>query len=99
MTNVHLILRAAPGRRDDVLAALDGLELQAAADDAYLFDVDVSASVDDADEVLVVCAWPTPEHYERWQADNGWPSLVDPLRPLLASEPEVHVYRLVDSIR
>ena len=99
MTDVHLILRALPGRRSDLLNALEGLELRAAADDAYLVDVDVSAALDDPDVVLVVSSWPSPEHYERWQADHGWPTIVSPLRQLLASEPELHVYRLVDSIR
>ena len=99
MTDVHLILSALPGRRHDVLAALDGLELSAAADDAYLMEVDVSASVDDPERVLVVSSWPTPEHYDRWQRDHGWQPILEPVLPLLAAEPELHVYRLVDSIR
>jgi quinol monooxygenase YgiN len=99
MIEVHLNLQASPGRRDELLAMLDRLELAAAADDAYLLDVEVDVSVDDPEKVLVVSAWPSLEHYERWQHDRGWAFVVEPLTPLLAAEPEVHAYRLADSIR
>jgi quinol monooxygenase YgiN len=99
MTRVHLTLQARPQRRDELLAALDRLELAAAADDAYLIEVEVEASLDDPDRALVVCAWPTPEHYERWQRDHGWEPLFESIEPLLAAEPDVHAYRMVDLIR
>jgi quinol monooxygenase YgiN len=99
MIHVHLSLPTLPGRRDELLGALEKLELAAAADDAYLLEVEVNASLDDPDRVLVVSGWPSAEHYERWQRDHGWKSILEPIEPLLAAEPEVHVYRLADSIR
>jgi len=99
MTHVHLGLQALPGRRDDLLAVLDELELAAPADDAYLLELAVDVSVDDPDSLLVVSAWPSCEHYERWQVERGWRSIVEPLELLLAGEPEIHAYRLAESIR
>jgi quinol monooxygenase YgiN len=98
MTRVHLNLVARPGRRDDLLAALDRLELAAAADDAFLIDVELHVPLDDPDRVLVVSAWPSPEHYARWQQTPAWQRIDDAIAPLLAQDPETHVYRLVDSI-
>ena len=99
MTRVHLHLVARSGQRDKLVAALDRLELAAAADDAFLIDVELHVPLDDPDRVLVVTAWPSPEHYRRWEQDIGWKQIQDEIEPLLAEEPEVHVYRLVDSIR
>jgi quinol monooxygenase YgiN len=98
MIHAYLSLTALPHRRDDLLAGLDALELAAAADDAYLLEVDVEVSFDDPDNVLVISAWPSREHYERWRREHGWHSIVKPLDPLLAAEPEIRVYRLADSI-
>jgi len=99
MIHVHLKLQALPGRRDELLDVLVELELAAAADDAYLLDVEVDVSVEDPDRILIVSAWPSREHYERWQRDHGWSSILEPLTPILTGEAEVHVYRLADSIR
>jgi quinol monooxygenase YgiN len=99
MTRVHLHLAARPEQRDKLLAALDRLELAAAADDAFLIDVELHVPLDDPDRVLIVSMWPSPEHYRRWEQDLGWKRIRDEIGPLLAEEPEVHVYRLVDSIR
>jgi quinol monooxygenase YgiN len=98
MTRVHLNLTARPHRRDDLLAALDRLELAAAADDAYLLDVEIHVPLDDPDGVLVVTRWPSAEHYARWRHNSGWKRIHDAVEPLLAQEPEDHVFRLVDSI-
>jgi quinol monooxygenase YgiN len=99
MTRVHLHLVARSEQRDKLVAALDRLELAAAADDAFLIDVELHVPLDDPNRVLVVSMWPSPEHYRRWQQDIGWKQIQDAIGPLLAEEPEVHVYRLVDSIR
>jgi quinol monooxygenase YgiN len=99
MTRVHLNLVARAGQRDELLAALDQLELAAAADDAFLIEVELHVPLDDPDSVLVVTMWPSPEHYRRWEQDAGWRQIQDAIEPLLAREPEVHVYKLVDSIR
>ena len=99
MTRVHLHVLARSGQRDRLVAALDRLELAAAADDAFLIDVELHVALDDPDRVLVVTRWPSPEHYRRWEQDIGWQQILDEIEPLLAAEPEAHVYRVVDSIR
>src|SRR5262245_25063006 len=99
MIHVHLSLRALPGRRNELLAALDAIDLAAAADDSYLLELEVEASRDDPDGVVVVSGWASERHYQRWKHDPGWCSILQPVEPLLAAEPEVHVYRLTDAIR
>ena len=98
MTRVHLNLIARPGKRDELLGALDRLELAAAVDDAFLIDVELQLPLDDPDSVLVISSWPSPEHYARWESGIGWKTISNAIGPLLAREPEAHVYRLVDSI-
>lgn len=97
MIRAHVNLRARPDKRDQLLQVLDQVTL-AAADDAFLIEIELHVSLDDPDRVLVVTAWPSPEHYERWGEGPGWPRILEAIEPLLAEEPETHVYRLVDSI-
>ena len=98
MTRVHFNLVARPEQRDELLAALDRLELAAAADDAFLIEVELHIPLDNPDRVLIVSTWPSPEHYTRWRQGAGWDRIYDAIEPLLAEEPDVHVYRLVDAI-
>ena len=98
MILVHFNLVARPGRRDELLVALDRLELAAAADDAFLIEVELHVPLDNPDRVLIVSTWPSPEHYTRWRQGAAWERIYDAIESLLAEEPDVHVYRLVDSI-
>jgi quinol monooxygenase YgiN len=98
MTRTHLTLRAKPGRRDELLATLDRLELAVATGDRDLLEVEVHVPVDDPDGVLVVSTWPSPEHYERWRSGPGWERILQALDGLVAQPPETSVYRLVDAI-
>jgi quinol monooxygenase YgiN len=98
MTHAHLTLLAKPDRRDELLAALDRLGLAAAADDADLIEVELHVPLDDQDRVLVVSSWPSSEHYARWRRGPGWKRIYSAIEPLLAQEPEAHLYRLIDSI-
>jgi quinol monooxygenase YgiN len=99
MMHVHLSLRALPERLNELLAALDAIDLAAAADDSYLLELEVEASRDDPDGVVIVSGWSSARHYQRWEHDPGWCSVLQQVEPLLAAKPEVHVYRLAGSTR
>ena len=84
--------------REELLAALDGAGLAAASCDSDLIGVEVSVPLDDCDSALLVTTWPSALHYERWLAGSGWAGVRAAIEPLLADDPEWHVYRLVDAV-
>jgi quinol monooxygenase YgiN len=98
MVREQLSLFARPGCRDELVATLDRVEVAATADDVDRGTVELHVPVDDPDRVLVVSMWPSAEHYERWLLGRAWETIYEAIEPLLAEEPETHVYRLVDSI-
>jgi quinol monooxygenase YgiN len=98
MTRSQLTARAQPGRREELLGALDRFGLAAASGDPDLIGVEVSVPLDDPDSVLVVMTWPSSRHHERWLAGSGWTRIRTAIEPLLAADPEWHVYRLVDAV-
>jgi quinol monooxygenase YgiN len=81
-----------------LLDALDRVGLAVASCDSDLIGVEVSVPLDDPDSVLVVTTWPSSRHYERWLAGAGWARIRIAIEPLLAADPEWHVYRLVDAV-
>jgi quinol monooxygenase YgiN len=99
MTRSQLHLQAKPGKRDELLRELDRLEVFVAVRDQPGF---LAAAVlvpeDDADTALVEGSWSSPEHYERWRESALRAELLQGLRHLLAGEPEVTVYHVVDAI-
>ena len=99
MTKSQLRLRVKPDRRDELLIALDGLEVFAAVRDLPGF---LGASVllpdDDAEEVLVEGSWASVEHFERWRESSLRADWLRRLEPFLAAEPVARVYHVVDSI-
>ena len=99
MTRSHLILMAKRGKRDELLHELDRLEVFVAVRDQPGF---LAASVlvpdDDSDRVLVEGSWASPEHFERWRQNPSRIEMLRSIRHLLADEPEVSVYHLVDTI-
>ena len=98
MVRAHLNLRAVPGRRDELLRALDTVELGVAARSSDLIEVEVFVPIDNPDRVLVVSSWPSAEHFERWRTGPESGRLEAALEGLLAGKPETHVYRLVDAL-
>jgi quinol monooxygenase YgiN len=99
MTRSQLHLRAKPGKRDELLQALDRLEVFVAVREQPGFlAASVQVPFDDDDRVLVEGSWSSPEHYERWRMTPAREEMVRGLRHLLAEEPEVHVYHVIDAI-
>lgn len=99
MTRSHLYLRAKRGKRDDLVRELDRLEvLVAVHGQAGLLAAEVLVPYDDTDHVLVVGAWSSPEHFERWREGTVRADMLRKLGPFLAEEPETRVYHVVDAV-
>lgn len=100
MTRSHLYLRAKVGRLDDVLNALDRLELLTAARRQPGFlAAEVQVPFDDQDHVLVWSSWASREHYDRWLASPHVEATLREIGDLIAEAPEFRVYHVVDAIQ
>lgn len=100
MTRSHLYLRAKAGRRDEVLGALDRLEvLTAARQQPGFLAAEVQVAFDDEDNVLVWSSWASREHYERWLASPLCAAMLREVSDLLAEGPELRVYHVVDAVQ
>jgi quinol monooxygenase YgiN len=99
MTKSQLRLRVKPGRQDELLVALDRLEVFAAVRELSGFlGASVLVSDDDSEEVLVEGSWASVEHFERWRESSWRAEWLRSLEPLLAAEPVARTYHVVDSI-
>ena len=99
MTRSQLYLQARPGERDELLHELDRLEVFVAIRKQPGFlAVEILVPRDDPDRLVVAGSWSSPEHYERWRSSAARDELLGGLRPLLADEPKVSVYQVVDAI-
>lgn len=100
MTRSYVYLHAKAGRRDEVLNALDRLEvLTAAREQPGFFAAEVQVAVDDRDHLLVWSSWASREHYERWVASSACEDMFREIAGLVADEPELRVYHVVDTVR
>ena len=64
-----LVLKARPGRREELLRTVEVLGLRTLVEDQHGFlEVDVATSADDENEVVIVGSWSSRELYERWLA-------------------------------
>ena len=100
MTRSYIYLHAKAGRRDEVTNALDRLELLTAAREQPGFlTAEIQVPFDDQDHVLVWSSWASREHYERWLASPPSVNMFREITGLLAEEPELHVYRVVDAVQ
>ncbi len=100
MTRSYVYLHTKPGRREDVLNALDRLEvLTAARDQPGFLAAEIQAPFDDQDHLLVWCSWASREHYERWLAGSACAAMFREIADLLGEEPELRVYRVVDAVQ
>jgi heme-degrading monooxygenase HmoA len=99
MIHSYLHLRAKPARRDELLSALERLELKAAIHRSPgLLAVEIQIPFDDDDRLLVSSAWSSREHYERWLDSSACRELLHGIEDVLADAPEFRTYHLVDAI-
>ena len=94
-----LFLHAQPGRGGELLQILERLGVLAVASEQPGFlGVEVAASLDDEDDVVVVGFWASPEHYERWHAGPVPGRLLEQIEGLLTVGPVNRVYRIVEAV-
>jgi quinol monooxygenase YgiN len=99
MTRGHLYLRAKPGRRDELLRALDELAVLAATQRQPGFlGAEIQFPFEDDERLLLWSSWASREHYERWVGGPTGQEMLRAIRRLLAEEPVWRVYQVVDTI-
>lgn len=99
MIHSRLELQAKRGTRPALLTQLDRLEVSAAVQNQPGFlGIDVLIALDSPDGVVVEGSWSSKEHFERWLENPVRDELLGKLRGLVATEPELRLFQLVDTI-
>jgi len=99
MTRSLLFLHAKPGRGSELLRILERLGVLAMASEQPGFlGVEVAASVDDEDNIVIIGSWASQEHYDRWRAGPVPGQLVEQIESLLTGEPVNRVYHIVEAV-
>jgi quinol monooxygenase YgiN len=99
MVRSVLVLRARPGRRDDVTALFDQLGiLREASTLPGFLAVELDWSADDPDELLVTASWESAASYDAWLESPVRERMRAPLEALLAERPQPRVYERVDAL-
>jgi|SRR5438105_6300863 len=99
MVRSVLVLRARPGRRDDVTALFEqlGVLREASAVPGFI-SAELLAAADDADEILVTATWRSAFAYEAWLESPVREWIRPALEDLLAAPPVPRVYELVRTL-
>jgi heme-degrading monooxygenase HmoA len=91
-----LVLRARPGRRDDVVALFARLRvLEVASATPGFLDSQLGLAADDPDELLVTSTWESDESYDGWLESPVRERIRPELEELLAAPPTPRVYETV----
>ena len=101
MTRSFLFLHARPGRGADLLLILERLGVLAVASEPQpgFLGVEVAASVDDPDDIVIIGSWASVEHYERWRRGAVSGTVVEQIEGLVTGVPEGRVYHVVEAVR
>ena len=100
MTRSYVYLYLQGGRQDEVLSALDRLEvLTAAREQPGFLAAEVQVPFDDQDHLLVWSSWASREHYERWLASPPCTTMFREIAHLLAGEPELRIYHVINAVQ
>jgi quinol monooxygenase YgiN len=99
MVRSVLVLHALPGRREDVTALFDRLQIlrEASAIPGFL-GAELDASADDPDELLVTATWESGAAYGAWLESPVRERMRAPLEMLLAETPQPRVYEQVKAL-
>ncbi len=99
MNKSFLFLRARPGRGADLLLMLERLGVLAVASEQPGFlGVEVAASVDDPDDIVIIGSWASVEHYERWRRGAVSGPVAEQIEGLATGVPEGRVYHVVEAV-
>ena len=94
-----LFLHALPGRGSELLRILERLGVLAMASEQPGFlGVEVAASLDDEDDIVIVGFWASRAHYERWRAGPVPGTLLEQIEALLRTEPVTRDYHIVEAV-
>lgn len=100
MTRSYIYLHAKTGRRDELVNALDRLEaFTAMREQPGFLAAEVQVPFDDQDQLLVCSSWASREHYERWLASPACEHMFREIAELVAKEPELRLYHVVDAVQ
>lgn len=100
MTRSYVYIRARPGRRDELIRALDRIEvLTAARKQPGFLAAEIQVRSGDDDNLLLWSSWASPEHHERWLANSAYVQLLRETADLRVDAPEVRVYQVVDAVQ
>jgi quinol monooxygenase YgiN len=100
VTRRMLFLHAKPGAGAELLRVLERLGVLAvASEQAGFLGIEVAASVDDADELVIVESWASQELYERWSEGPVAAGWLRQIEGLLTKPPSGRVYRIVEAVR
>ena len=94
MVRSVLVLRARPGRRDDVVVLFERLSVLREASAVPGF-VDAELHVTDSDELLVTATWESAAANDRWLESPVRERMRPALEDLLVEPPVPRVYELV----
>jgi quinol monooxygenase YgiN len=99
MTRSLLFLHARPGRGSELLRLLERLGVLAMASEQPGFlGVEVAASIDDEDDIVIIGSWASQEHYERWRTGPVPGQLMEQIEDLLTTAPVSRVYHIVEAV-
>lgn len=99
MTRSLLFLHARRGHGSELLRILERLGVLAMASEQPGFlGVEVAASVDDEDDIVIIGSWASQELYERWRAGPVPGRLLEQIESLLTTEPVNRVYHIVEAV-
>jgi quinol monooxygenase YgiN len=94
-----LVLRARPGRRDDIVALFERLRVLERASEVDGFrDGQLHVAADEPDELLVTASWEDAAAYGRWLESPVREAMRPELEVLLAAEPTPRVYEVVRAL-
>ena len=99
MTRSLLFLHARRGHGSELLRVLERLGVLAMASEQPGFlGVEVAASVDDEDDIVIIGSWASQELYERWRAGPVPGQLLEQIEDLLTTAPVSRVYHIVEAV-
>jgi quinol monooxygenase YgiN len=99
MTRSVIIYRTKTAKRNELVALFEQLRLlDVLSDQPGFLAAELHASLEDDDELVLASSWASAEHHERWLASETLADLDARLGAVLAVEPEIRLYRVVEAI-
>lgn len=99
MTRSVLVIRAKPGRRDELVELFARLQvLEKARRQEGFVSCEVQIPTDGDEHVLVTALWTSPDAYQGWLDNPVREEMRPELEELVEADPEPRVYVVVEAI-